>query len=55
VRKSDERGGSGTGVVAAPVIFLIAVTVAVFFVSGSRFGAKNVQVSVHTTPTPAGK
>ena len=52
---SVERGGSSTGVLAVLVIFLIVVIVAVFFVGGSLFGTKNVEINVHTPSAPAGK
>lgn len=50
-----ERGGGSTGVLAVLVIFLIVVIVAVFFVGGSLFGTKNVQINVHTPSAPASK
>jgi hypothetical protein len=55
VRMSGERGGGSTGVVAVLVIFLIMVIVAIFFIGGSLFGTKNVQINVHTPSAPASK
>lgn len=50
-----ERGGSSTGVLAVLVIFLIVVILAVFFVGGSLFGTKRVDINVHTPSAPASK
>jgi hypothetical protein len=51
----SERGGSSTGVVAVLVIFLIVLILAIFFVGGSLFGTKRVDINVRTPSAPASK